>query len=73
MFQHVGGEHQIKTGAHVRRDALIEIGLEEGISPLANTLELVDVHARDVVPHVTKPLCQKSARTAEIQNLARRS
>src|SRR5665213_2644579 len=72
MFQHISGEHQIKAGAHVRRDTLIEIGLEEGTSPFANTLELVDIHTCDVVSHLAKPLCQETAGTAEIQDLARR-
>ncbi len=72
MLEHVGTSTRSKPGADLGRDALVEVGLEEGTRALADPVELVDVDADDVVAHVPEALGQQAARAAQVEDLARR-
>ena len=61
-----------KGPSDLRRDAEVEVGLDEAVDPLLHALVGDEVHAGDVVARFAQPLGQHAVRAAEVEDAPRR-
>ena len=72
MLQHVGGEHDVKITAHLGRDSLTQVSLDERARAVGDSGQLRHIDSGHLMAHFEEPFGQTSARTAEIEDLAGR-
>ena len=73
VLEDVRRQHDVEAIAHLGRDSLVEVSLEEGVGALGHPVELVDIDAGDVVAHSSQPLREQAARTPKVEDPARRA
>ena len=72
VLQHVRGQDHVEGALGLRRDAEVEVGLDEAVDPLLHALVGDEVHAGDVVACFAQALGQHAVRAAEVEDAPRR-
>ena len=68
VLEHVGRQHHVERALDLRREAEVEVGLDEAVDPLLHALVGDEVDAGDVVAGVAEALGQHAVGAPEVED-----
>ncbi len=71
MFEDVCRQHDVVLAVELRRQAPVEVGLDEAVDPLLHAVVGDEVDSGDVMPKRAELLSEVAVGAAEVEDLAR--